>query len=104
MTAASAIVRDLPSGEFRCDLVTWDVVTGRYRLATGSLPRLYSETLWRFYAMKFTPNLGKKMRVLNLVVGLALIVGFFVLGFEGWLRWSLLVLGLASGVTGVTGW
>lgn len=54
--------------------------------------------------MKFTPNLGKKMRVLNVVVGLALIVGFFVLGFEGWLRWSLLGLGLASGATGFTGW
>ncbi len=53
--------------------------------------------------MKFTPNLGKKMRVLYVVFGLALVAGFFVLGFEGWLRWSLLVVGVASGAAGATG-
>lgn len=53
--------------------------------------------------MKITPNLGKKMRVLYVSFGLALIVGTFAIGLTGWLRVVVPLVGLASIFSGATG-
>ena len=53
--------------------------------------------------MKITPNLGKKMRVLYVSFGLALVVGTFAMGLTGWLRVVVPLVGLASILGGATG-
>lgn len=53
--------------------------------------------------MKLKPDLGNKMRVLYVSFGLALVVGTFALGLNGWLRVVVPLVGLASIFGGATG-
>ena len=53
--------------------------------------------------MKITPNLGNKTRVLYVLIGLALTVGPFMIGLDGWLRVAVPILGLASIAGGASG-
>jgi hypothetical protein len=53
--------------------------------------------------MKITPNLSKKARMFYVLVGLALAVGPFMAGLEGWLRVAVPILGLVSIAGGASG-
>ncbi len=53
--------------------------------------------------MKITPNLGKKARVLYVLIGVALAVGPFIVGLDGWLRVAVPILGLALIAGGASG-
>ncbi len=46
--------------------------------------------------MKITPNLSNKARMFYVLVGLALAVGPFMAGLDGWLRVAVPILGLGS--------
>ena len=54
--------------------------------------------------MRIKPNLGSTARMIYGVVGLALIVGTFAIGLEGWERWVLPIAGGGSIATGALGW
>ncbi len=53
--------------------------------------------------MKITPNLSNKVRVLYVLIGLALAVGPFMAGLDGWLRVAVPILGVASIAGGASG-
>ena len=53
--------------------------------------------------MKITPNLSNKARLLYVLVGLALAVGPFMTGLDGWLRVAVPILGLGSIAGGASG-
>ncbi len=54
--------------------------------------------------MKIRANIGNKLRVFYVVIGLALIAGSFAIELEGWERLIGPVLGGVSIVTGALGW
>ena len=54
--------------------------------------------------MKFRPNLGKTARIIYISIGVVLIAGSFAMGFEGWERLILPVVGGGSILTGACGW
>jgi len=52
----------------------------------------------------FKPNLGRPMRVLYAVFGMALAVSPLLLTLDPWLRYLLPVLGVVSLAEGLAGW
>ena len=54
--------------------------------------------------MKIARNIGKPIRIVYVVIGLALLVIPFAMGMEGWIRIVFPVLGGVLTVTGALGW
>ena len=54
--------------------------------------------------MRFTPNIGKPVRVAYAVMGAALLAVPFATAMQGWPRVALPVLGMAALGVGAVGW
>ena len=54
--------------------------------------------------MKIRPNLGKTARIIYISIGVVLVAGSFAMGFEGWERLILPVVGCGVIASGACGW